>query len=86
MLAEPVDIDAERGLAYGYGWYLEERDGRLYIDPDGQGRYQLHAASEHDFFLREGDVEVTFVRSEDGAITGLLFRQSGQEVPAERLE
>jgi CubicO group peptidase (beta-lactamase class C family) len=178
MLVEPVDVDAERGLAYGYGWYLEEHDGRrlafhggategfmgavavdpnedvtvvvlsnvalapsvaiardlvaivqnepyeapairesiavddsvlrayvgryrltpemiaevtledgrLYIDPDGQGRYQLHAASEVDFFLREGDVEVTFVRSDDGAVDGLLFRQAGREVRAQRLE
>lgn len=177
-LADPVEVDAERGLSYGYGWFLEERegrrlafhggategflnavavdpaedvtavvlsnvalvpsvaiardlvaivrgepyetpairesvavdenvlrayvgryrltpemiaevtltDGRLYIDPDGQGRYQLHAASEVDFFLREGDVEVTFVRSEDGAVTGLLFRQAGREVRAPRLE
>ena len=36
-------------------------------------------------FRCERDVEVTFVKVEEGAVTGLIFRRAGREVPAERL-
>lgn len=72
-------LDAETELVVT----LEE--GRLFVEPTGQGRYPLFAESESDFFLRVANVQITFTKDATGAVDGLVLHQGGRDRPAERI-
>ena len=54
--------------------------------PTGQSKAVLYPESETAFFRKDVDVEVIFVKNEAGRITGLIFRQEGQDLPAKRIK
>lgn len=58
------------------------KDGALYVQPTNQQTFRLWPESETDFFLREVDAQVTFVRDANGAVTGLVLHQGGQDQKA----
>lgn len=62
---------------------LEE--GRLFIEPTGQGRYRLFPESESEFFLRVANVQITFTTDPMGAVDGLILHQGGRDRTAERI-
>lgn len=54
------------------------RDGqRLFVQGTGQGRHELFASSETDFFLKAVDAEVVFHPGDDGTVDRLVLRQGG---------
>lgn len=55
------------------------KDGALYVQPTGQPVFRLWPESETDFFLKEVDAQITFVRSADGKTTALVLHQNGQD-------
>jgi CubicO group peptidase (beta-lactamase class C family) len=61
------------------------RDGALYAHPTGQPVFRLWPETELDFFLKEVDAQVTFVRDVQGAVTGLVLHQNGGNAEAKRL-
>ena len=61
---------------------ISVKDGALYVHPTGQPTLRLWAESETDFFLKEVDAQITFVRSADGKPTGLVLHQNGQNANA----
>ncbi len=60
--------------------------GALYAQPTGQGALQLWAESATEFFLKEVDVQVTFVRDPQGALTGLVLHQGGKDTPGRKVK
>ncbi|HET7189713.1 MAG TPA: DUF3471 domain-containing protein, partial [Gemmatimonadaceae bacterium] len=61
------------------------RDGVLFIRSTGGATVRLWAESDRDFFLKEIDAQVTFVRDASGAVTGLVVHQFGRDRLAKRL-
>jgi CubicO group peptidase (beta-lactamase class C family) len=60
------------------------RDGALYMHPTDQATLRLWPETELDFFLKEVDAQVTFVRDAQGTVTQLVLHQGGQNMPAKK--
>src|SRR5438046_2914247 len=52
---------------------------------DGQ-RFELFAESEHDFFMKIADAQVTFESSDQGPAKGAVWHQGGQDQRSVRIE
>ncbi len=91
---EPITLD-EAVLARYVGDYeanpqvtlfVTLEKGRLIFSPGGQGKTELHAASETEFFLRvmgPPPIPVVFELDDDGKVTGMLFDEG---VSARRID
>jgi len=63
------------------------RDGdRFYAEATGQGKAELFAASETDFFLTLVDAQLTFVKDAQGQVVRLILHQSGRDTPAQKIK
>ena len=61
------------------------RDGeRLMGKATGQGKLELRAESETQFYVNEADAQVTFVKDDEGKVTKLILRQGGRETEGKR--
>jgi CubicO group peptidase (beta-lactamase class C family) len=60
------------------------RDGALYVHPTDQPVFRLWPETEVDFFMKEIDAQVTFVRDAQGVVTQLILHQNGQNMPAKK--
>lgn len=68
--------------------YVTLEKGRLILSPNGEGKTQLHAASETEFFLRvmgPPPIPVVFELDDDGKVTGMLFDEGPYQVSARRI-
>ena len=61
------------------------QDGVLSLQPTGQDPIPLLAESETKFFTKVLEAEVTFSKTDAGAMKELILRQEGRELPAKRL-
>lgn len=62
------------------------RDGVLFIRSTTNGAARrLWPESSHDFFVKEVDARVTFLRDASGAVTGLVVHQYGRDRPARKI-
>jgi len=52
---------------------------------DGQ-RFELFAESEHDFFMKIADAQITFESSDQGPAKGAVWHQGGQDQRSVRIE
>jgi hypothetical protein len=52
-------------------------DGRLYAQLQGPTKYGFAPASDRVFFLPHTDAQFVFIRDAEGAVTGMLFLNSG---------
>lgn len=60
--------------------------GALHLQATGQGMVRLWPESETDFFLKEVDVQVTFLRDAQGTVRSLVLHQNGQNVPGRKVK
>lgn len=60
-------------------------DGRLRTQLTRQPAFTVYAASETVFFLRAVEAEVEFEIDDSGAVTGMILRQGGQTMNAEKI-
>ena len=58
----------------------------LYGQPTGQPKFRLWPETEVDFFLKEVDAQLTFIRDADGTVSGLVLHQNGQNMPATKVK
>ena len=72
-------------IKVGFNLDIRQEDGRLYCQIAGQPKLQLYPETPTRFFFRELDANITFVKGTNGRIMKLVLRQSGREVPAEKL-
>lgn len=61
------------------------RDGALFVKSTGGATVPLYPETDHDFFLKEVDAQLTFVRDASGAVTGLVVHQYGRDRPATKV-
>jgi hypothetical protein len=57
----------------------------LYLQATGQQRFQAFPETEKDFFLKDVDAQITFVKDDNGQVTSLVLHQNGRDMPAKRL-
>jgi D-alanyl-D-alanine-carboxypeptidase/D-alanyl-D-alanine-endopeptidase len=67
-------------LAPNFALEVTLRDGALYEQPTGQGALRLWPETETEFFHKEVDAQITFVRDARGVVTELVLHQNGQNV------
>lgn len=61
------------------------KDGALYMKPGPRPAVRLWPETPSDFFVKEVDAQVSFVRDGGGAVTGLVVHQGGEDRPARRV-
>ena len=66
-------------LAPNFSIDVTLKDGVLWGQPTKQQAFHLWPESETDFFLKEVDAQVTFVRDAQGVVTGLVLHQGGAD-------
>jgi D-alanyl-D-alanine-carboxypeptidase/D-alanyl-D-alanine-endopeptidase len=59
--------------------------GQLFVQATGQARLRLHAATESEFFLREVEASIVFVRNDQGVVDQAILEQGGERA-AKRIE
>jgi hypothetical protein len=72
-------------LAPSLRFEITLRESALYVHPTGQATLRLWPETETDFFLKEVDAQITFVRDAQGAVTELVFHQNGQSVSGKKV-
>ena len=58
--------------------------GRLFVQASGQERLEVLPESQTEFFYTVVDAQISFTLDEDGAVTGLVLHQNGQDIPGAR--
>lgn len=77
---DPKVFDAYVGdyqLAPGFVLTVTRDGGRFFARATGQTPLELFPSSEHDFFVRENDIQITFVTNGQGPATELVLHQGG---------
>lgn len=72
-------------LAPNFSLDVTLANGALYVHPTGQPTFQLWPESETEFFLKEVDAQLTFVRDSLGGVTGAVLHQNGRDMPARKV-
>lgn len=63
------------------------RNGRqLLAQATGQQQFELFPSSEHKFYLKVVDAQVTFNVSNEGIVESLTLHQNGQDMPGNKME
>ena len=75
----------EYQLAPAFTLQITLSDGALYMHPTNQATLRLWPETDTDFFLKEVDAQVTFVRDARGLVTGLVLHQGGHDAPAHKM-
>jgi CubicO group peptidase (beta-lactamase class C family) len=60
-------------------------EGKLYGQPPGQPKSELLPESPQDFYLKQEDAQITFVKDASGRVTHLLFVKDGETRPAKKI-
>jgi hypothetical protein len=58
----------------------------LWLQATSQPKVRLWPESESEFFLKEVDAQITFVRDASGTVTGLVLHQGGQNPEARKVK
>ena len=63
------------------------RDGdKFFAEATGQGKFELFAETEADFFLTVLDAQFTFVKDDKGQVTHLVLHQNKVDQPAKKIK
>jgi len=63
------------------------REGdQFFAQATGQGKLELFAETETNFFLTELDVQITFVKDDKGQVTHLVLHQNKADQPAKKIK
>jgi len=72
-------------LAPGLQFDVKAVDGALDIKSTVGTERRLYPSSANDFFARDVDAQITFVRDAGGAVTGLVLHQMGRDRMARKI-
>jgi CubicO group peptidase (beta-lactamase class C family) len=84
---DPAVYDAYAGeyeLAPGFTLAVTREGDRIFAQATGQPKLEIFPESETQFFLKEVDAQLEFVRGEGGKVTGVVLHQGGRDVPGKR--
>lgn len=63
------------------------RDGEhLMAQTKGQPRAEIFPSSDTEYFSRRVDVQIKFVKNEQGQVTGMVIVQNGRNIPARKIK
>lgn len=63
------------------------REGKnFYAQATNQPRFEIFAASETEFFLKQVEAKIRFVKNEKGEVTSLVLLQNGRETPGKKIK
>lgn len=62
------------------------KDGKLFFQPFGQPVYRIYPDSETLFFMLGVDVEIEFVKDENGKVNSFIFEQNNFKQEAKRVK
>ncbi len=57
---------------------------QLYVQATGQPKFEVYPESDHKFFFKAFDAQITFVADDRGRAVSLVLHQDGQDIPAGR--
>ena len=93
---EPVAIDVSPDILKKYVGeyiYLSNRklfikmeNNQLYSSDDNKAWIPMYAESESKFFMKVEDVSFTFIKNDDGKVTGFILHAEGIELPGEKVK
>jgi beta-lactamase regulating signal transducer with metallopeptidase domain len=58
----------------------------LFVQAGGQPKLRVFPETDHDFFYKEINAQLSFVTGADGKATELIFHQDGRDSPAKRID
>ena len=61
-------------------------NGRLMAQITGQEKFELFPSSETDYYLKVVSARVTFVKDEQGKVTGVIVTQGGRQTTAKKVK
>ncbi len=64
---------------------VSQENGKLFIQPPGQGKVEMFAESPELFFLKVANVQFRFRKNEKGQINELVIMQGGMEQVARKI-
>lgn len=59
---------------------------QFFVEATGQGKVEIFAETENDFFLKVVDAQVTFVKNDQGQVTQVVLHQNGANQPAKKIK
>jgi hypothetical protein len=62
-----------------------EKD-QLFVQATGQPRIQVLPSSETEFFLKDIEAQISFVKDAGGKVTQMILHQGGADVPARKIK
>jgi nitroreductase len=65
---------------------VTKEDSRLFVQATGQAKIEIFPEKKDEFFLKVADIQISFVRSEEGRVTELIIHQGGRDTPAKKIE
>ncbi len=86
---EPKIYDIYAGqyqIAPNFILTITNEKGKLMSQATGQPKSELFAESETDFFLKESETEIKFVKNTQGKVTGLVSRERERDTPAQKIK
>ena len=86
---DPAKLDPYVGvyeLAPNFQLAITKEGSSLFAQSTGQGKVQLYAESETEFFLKVTDAQVSFVKGPDGKVDQIILHQGGANVPGRRVK
>jgi D-alanyl-D-alanine-carboxypeptidase/D-alanyl-D-alanine-endopeptidase len=89
IAVDPSKLDALVGvyeLAPNFQLAITKEGSSLFGQATGQGKVQMYAESETEFFLKVVDAQVTFVRDSAGKVDQIILHQNGSDIPGRRVK
>lgn len=86
---DPKIFDAYVGeyqLAPNFILTFSREGDKFFTQATGQGKIEIFAETETDFFLEVVDAQVTFVKDDKGQVTQVTLRQNGANQPAKKIK
>jgi len=86
---DPKVFDAYAGeyqLVPGLTVVFTREGDKFFMQPTGQGKAEIFPESETDFFLTVADVQVTFVKDDNGQVNAAILRQNGRNLTAKKIK
>ena len=65
---------------------ITRQGDRLFAQLSGQSKADIFPRSENEFFWKDVDAQITFVRNEKAEVTGAVHRQGGRTIEAPKLK
>ncbi len=76
----------EYELKPGFSITVTSEKDQLFLQATGQPRIQAFPSSETEFFLKDVEAQITFVKDEQGKVTQLVLHQGGNDAPARKIK